>query len=81
MTDILVEARDAARSFERGDTVIEALAPATCRVRAGDAIALVGPSGSGKSTLLHLMAGLTGQAQARSVGPGWASAATCSRAR
>lgn len=58
MTDILVEARDAARSFERGDTVIEALAPATCRVRAGDAIALVGPSGSGKSTLLHLMAGL-----------------------
>src|SRR3981081_2610572 len=36
----------------------EALAPTTCRVRAGDRIALMGPSGSGKSTLVHLMAGL-----------------------
>ncbi|MFJ7244316.1 ABC transporter ATP-binding protein [Kitasatospora sp. NPDC098652] len=30
----------------------------SCRVHAGDRIAITGPSGSGKSTLLHLMAGL-----------------------
>lgn len=58
MTDNLVEALGAARSFERGGKTVEALTPATCRVRAGDRIALLGPSGSGKSTLLHLMGGL-----------------------
>jgi putative ABC transport system ATP-binding protein/lipoprotein-releasing system ATP-binding protein len=30
----------------------------TCRIRAGESIALTGPSGSGKSTALHLLAGL-----------------------
>jgi ABC-type lipoprotein export system ATPase subunit len=58
MTEILVESVGVARSFERGNETIAALAPATCRVRAGDRIALMGPSGSGKSTLVHLMAGL-----------------------
>src|ERR1700674_3899589 len=56
MTDIVVESLGVARSFERGNRMIEALAPATCRVRAGDRVALMGPSGSGKSTLVHLMA-------------------------
>jgi ABC-type lipoprotein export system ATPase subunit len=58
MTDIVVETLAAARSFKRGGKIVEALAPATCRVRAGDRVALMGPSGSGKSTFLHLMAGL-----------------------
>jgi predicted ABC-type transport system involved in lysophospholipase L1 biosynthesis ATPase subunit len=58
MTGIVVECIGVARYFERGNRTIEALAPATCRVRAGDRIALMGPSGSGKSTLVHLMAGL-----------------------
>lgn len=58
MTNLIVETLDVARAFERGGKMIEALAPATCRVRAGDQIALLGPSGSGKSTLLHLMGGL-----------------------
>lgn len=58
MTDLLVETLGVARSFERGGKTVEALAPATCRVTAGDRIALLGSSGSGKSTLLHLMAGL-----------------------
>jgi ABC-type lipoprotein export system ATPase subunit len=58
MSDIVVESVGVTRAFERGGKAIEALAPATYRVRAGDRIALMGPSGSGKSTLLHLMAGL-----------------------
>ena len=58
MTDIVVESLGVARFFERGNKMIEALAPVTCRVRAGDRIALTGPSGSGKSPLVHLMAGL-----------------------
>src|SRR3981081_488773 len=58
MTDIVVESVGAARSYERGNRMIEALAPATCRIRAGDRIDPAGPSRSGKNALLHLMAGL-----------------------
>jgi lipoprotein-releasing system ATP-binding protein len=58
MTDVVVETRRLTRSFKRGGKIVEALAPATCRIRTGDEIALMGPSGSGKSTFLHLMAGL-----------------------
>ena len=54
----LVRCVGAARTYGRGARATVALQPATCEVRPGDSIALVGPSGSGKSTLLHLMAGL-----------------------
>jgi len=56
--DVLVEASEADRSFMQGGKRLDALGPTSCRVNAGDRIAIMGPSGSGKSTLLHLMAGL-----------------------
>ena len=54
----LVELRDVARTYRRGDEAVQALRGVSLRVEAGDFLVVTGPSGSGKSTLLHLMAGL-----------------------
>ena len=58
MTDILIAADSASRSFRQGGASVAAVASATFRLHARVRVALVGRSGSGKSTLLHLMAGL-----------------------
>ena len=57
MPEGLVEAIAVCRTYSRGIDSFSALAPTTCRILAGDRIALVGPSGSGKSTFLNLMGG------------------------
>lgn len=44
---------------------IQALAPLSLTIAAGQVVAVVGPSGSGKSTLLHLLAGQTVPDQGR----------------
>jgi ABC-type lipoprotein export system ATPase subunit len=54
----LVVTRDLARTFGTGPSAVVAVHRVTCRIDAGQLIALQGPSGSGKSTLLHLLAGL-----------------------
>jgi ABC-type lipoprotein export system ATPase subunit len=56
--DVLVRAREVARTFGSGPAAVVAVHGVSCEVRAGARLALTGPSGSGKSTLLHLLAGL-----------------------
>ena len=58
MGKTLVAFDNVSRRFSLGDEKIIALVHASCEVRAGDRIAVIGSSGSGKSTLLALMAQL-----------------------
>lgn len=58
MDEILVRMENGGRTYSRGKTPVVAVASATCTIKPGDRIALMGPSGSGKSTLLHLVGGL-----------------------
>jgi len=54
----LVEIRNLAKSYRRGDQVVPVLSNINLDIQQGDFIALMGPSGSGKSTLLNLIAGI-----------------------
>jgi putative ABC transport system ATP-binding protein len=57
-SDVAIHAINLTRTFEVGETAIEALRGINIEVLKGQFVALVGPSGSGKSTLLNLVGGL-----------------------
>jgi putative ABC transport system ATP-binding protein len=57
-TELAIRAIDLTRSFEIGETEIQALRGINLNVGKGQFVALVGPSGSGKSTLLNMVGGL-----------------------
>ncbi|MFO1163462.1 MAG: ABC transporter ATP-binding protein [Reyranellaceae bacterium] len=46
------------RNVEKVYGIVQALAPLSAELRAGEAVSIVGPSGCGKSTLMRLIAGL-----------------------
>jgi putative ABC transport system ATP-binding protein len=54
----LVEIRNLAKSYRRGDQRVPVLHDITLDIERGDFVSLMGPSGSGKSTLLNLIAGI-----------------------
>jgi putative ABC transport system ATP-binding protein len=58
MSDTLVEIKNLAKSYTRGDQDVPVLRDITLNIDRGDFISLMGPSGSGKSTLLNLIAGI-----------------------
>jgi putative ABC transport system ATP-binding protein len=57
-SDLILQAANLTKTFERGQTQVVALDGVDLTVARGEFVALMGPSGSGKSTLLHLTAGM-----------------------
>jgi putative ABC transport system ATP-binding protein len=57
-SNLAVRAVNLARTFQVGETKVEALRGVNLEVSQGQFVALAGPSGSGKSTFLNLVGGL-----------------------
>jgi lipoprotein-releasing system ATP-binding protein len=58
MTELVLEARDVARTYRQGPIDLTVLEGVNLAVKAGERIAIIGASGSGKTTLLQILGGL-----------------------
>ncbi len=58
MSEAVIEVKNLTRTFDTGETRVEALRGVDLTVEKGQFLSIMGPSGSGNSTLLHLLGGL-----------------------
>ena len=52
---MIIELRDIRKTYDMGDTKVEALRDVSLGIEAGELVAVVGASGSGKSTLMQIL--------------------------
>jgi len=55
MNDKIIELRDVKKTYDIGETKVEALRGISYAVEYGDFLAIMGPSGSGKSSLMNIL--------------------------
>ena len=56
--ETLIELKNVAKSYRRGDETLPIFSDLTLTIPQGDFVAVMGPSGSGKTTLLNMLGGL-----------------------
>jgi len=55
MNDVLIEARNLKRYYQRGSETVKALDGVDISIHEGEMVSILGPSGSGKTTLINLL--------------------------
>lgn len=55
---MIIALEDVKKTYEMGDTTVEAVSEAEIGIESGEFVAVMGPSGSGKSTLMNMIGAL-----------------------
>ena len=58
MKQEIIKLEKVSKTYEMGDSLVEAVKDANITINKGDFVAIVGPSGSGKSTMMNLVGAL-----------------------
>lgn len=58
MSSTLIDLENVGKTYEMGDTSVEALKGSNVEIEEGEFVAVMGPSGSGKSTLMNMIGAL-----------------------